>query len=57
MKGGLGALKATNFPNKNLKMTMKTKYHTCGISTVKYQKRLTPLLVIVQERVKIVQFC
>ena len=27
------------------------------ISTVKYQKRLTPLLVIVQERVKTVQFC
>ena len=29
----------------------------CDISTVKYQKRLTPLLVIVQERVKTVQFC
>ena len=28
-----------------------------NISTVKYQKRLTPLLVIVQERVKTVQFC
>ena len=27
------------------------------ISTVKYQKRLTPLLVIVQERVTTVQFC
>ena len=26
------------------------------ISTVKYQKRLTPLFVIVQERVKTVQF-
>ena len=28
-----------------------------NISTVKYQKRLTPLLVIVQERVKTVPFC
>ena len=27
------------------------------ISTVKYQKRLTPLLVIVQERVKTVPVC
>ena len=33
------------------------EYEINYILTVKYQKRLTPLLVIVQERVKTVQFC
>ena len=44
--------KKTNRFNYN-----KVSNNTDVISTVKYQKRLTPLLVIVQERVKTVPFC